>query len=916
MRKSALFVLFILFISNSVFGQTEKTITISFDNKDLKEAILQLEDSTDTQFFFQEEWLKGQTVSGNFNDVPLRSILDAILQNTSLNYLIRGNQVIILNNLLVYDTLPDNYFNEGTNNSDGTIPPIFQEQYSGMDNKDINKVESIGRQKSQDKATSYTLSGVLKNSKTGEPISDMTISTADRKFYATTNASGYYKINLPAGLNTLETSLIGYERKIREVVVYGDGNLNMSVVENTEMLGEVVIESNKNENVRAAALGVTSIDIEKIKEIPLVLGERDMFKVATTLPGITTAGEGAQGYNVRGGRADQNLILLDEGVIYTPSHFLGFFSAINPFTTESLDIYKASIPAEYGGRLSSVFDIESKDGNFNKISGEGSIGPITGNLSLEVPVIEDKASLIVGGRATYSGYILRSLDEPSLKNSEASFYDAIAKYKHKFNANNSVQGTVYYSNDKFSITSDSIYKYSNRLVSLQWAHNFNEKSRANLILVNSKYNYNILFDGDQNNDFDFGYEINETQVKLNLNYALSEKHKFTYGLSSKLYGIDPGTIKPTSENSDIALQKSDREQGLESALYFADLYKVNEKILFDLGIRYSFYAALGEATQNVYEDNAPKSAGTVKEVKTYGNNEIIKTYGGPEFRLSGRYLFTPSLSIKAGYNRTIQYIHLLSTNTTISPTDIYKLSDLNIEPQRADQYSVGLFKNIEEKDLEFSLEGYYKQMDNILDYKTGAQLILNENLETELLNGEGRAYGIEFLARKNKGRLNGYFGYTYSRSEIKLNSEIQSERVNNGAYFPANYDKPHDFSLVGNYKLTKRYSISSNFVYQTGRPVTYPVGRFIFAGEEQVVYSDRNEFRIPDYYRLDIGVNIEGNHKKNKLAHSFINISVYNVLGRNNPYSVFFVNDDGKIKALKTSIFSVPVPTITYNFKF
>ncbi|MCB0455753.1 MAG: TonB-dependent receptor, partial [Aequorivita sp.] len=436
------------------------------------------------------------------------------------------------------------------------------------------------------------------------------------------------------------------------------------------------------------------------------------------------------------------------------------------------------------------------------------------------------------------------------------------------------------------------------------------------ILVSSQYKYGINYEADANENFDFGYELNEYQAKLNFNYKLSNKHKLSYGLSSKLYTIDPGNIEPIGAISDVKAKKIDRERGLESAVYLADLFEVTDKLLLDLGLRYSFYSALGPATQNVYEDGVPKSESSIVEVKEFGKNESIKTYGGPEYRISARYLLGNDFSVKAGFNRTIQYLHLLSTNTTQSPTDIWKLSDLNIAPQRANQYSLGFFKNLSGKDVEFSIEGYYKTMQDLLDYKIGAQLILNDDLETDLLQGEGRAYGVEFLVKKNSGRFNGYVGYSYSRSEVKLDSQLMQERVNNGEFFPANYDKPHDFSVVANYKLTKRFSFSGNFTYQTGRPITYPIGRYVIAGEEQVLYSDRNQFRIPDYYRLDLGVNIEGNHKLKKLAHSFINISVYNVLGRNNPYSVFFVTEEGQIKAYQTSIFSVPVPTITYNFKF
>ena len=336
----------------------------------------------------------------------------------------------------------------------------------------------------------------------------------------------------------------------------------------------------------------------------------------------------------------------------------------------------------------------------------------------------------------------------------------------------------------------------------------------------------------------------------------------------------------------------------------------------DLGLRYSFYAALGESSQNIYQEGLPKGEGTLLETKDFDNNEVIETYGGLEVRASTRYFLSPSLSVKAGYNNTFQYIHTLSSNTTVSPTDTWKLSDVNIEPQRADQISLGFFKNFDDNKYELSLESYYKKTHNILDYKVGAQLLLNESIETEVLQGEGKAYGVELLLKKSEGRLNGWLGYTYSRTFTKLDSEFLEERINNGEYFPSNFDKPHDISLVTNYKFTKRYSFSANFVYQTGRPVTFPVGSYFLGGSEYALYSDRNKFRIPDFYRLDLSLNIEGNHKIKKFAHSFWNISVYNVLGRNNPYSVFFVTEDGSLQAYQSSIFSIPVPTITYNFKF
>ncbi len=920
MKNEHLLLLLIMLISLwKVRAQNNQNINIQFENTPLKEAVLQLEEASSFSFYFDEDWLKGYFVSKAFENESITVVLDGIFENTNINYLVRDEKIILVNNSYIYTNLPENFFNgaaEKKTYKQENIAPIFQEEYTSQTTIQHRKLVTIGKQLPNSANKTYVLSGTFTNSSTGEPLQNLSISTVDRSKYAVTDSNGYFNLRLPYGLNKLETNLLGFEKIRQDVIMYGDGEIKLRLRENTESLEEVVVKSKKDVNVRDAVVGVTSINIESVKTIPLVLGERDLLKVATTMPGIKTAGEGSSGFNVRGGRADQNLILLDDAVLYNPSHFLGFFSAVNPFTTGSMQVYKASIPAEYGGRLSSVFDIETKSGSMEKFKGEGSVGPITANLAIEAPIVKEKASVIAGFRATYSDWILRSLDEEQLKNSEASFYDGIVKYKHNIDNNNTLEGTVYFSKDRFSITSDSIFDYQNRLISFKYGHAFNEKNRAEVLFASSQYKYGINYEARANKDFDFGYELNEYQAKFNFNYKFSKQHKFTYGLSSKLYAIDPGNISPIGANSDVTEKSINREKGLESAVYFSDMFEVNDKLLLDIGLRYSFYASLGAATQNVYAEGVPKSENSIIEVKNYDNNEFIKTYGGPEYRISARYLLGNNFSVKGGFNTTIQYLHLLSTNTTMSPTDIWKLSDLNVEPQRASQYSLGFFKNLPDQSIELSVEGYYKKMKDILDYKVGAQLILNETLETELLQGQGKAYGVEFLLKKNEGRFNGYLGYSYSRSFVKLDSQLLQERVNNGNFFPANYDKPHDFTVVANYKLTKRFSFSGNFTYQTGRPITYPVGRFYFAGDEQVLYSDRNQYRIPDYFRLDLGVNIEGNHKRNKLAHSFINISVYNVLGRNNPYSVFFVNEAGQIQAYKTSIFSVPVPTITYNFKF
>ncbi|MBS9463463.1 TonB-dependent receptor [Flagellimonas sp. 389] len=921
-----LFLLICLTMVNVALGQNEgKRISLSFDDITISEALSKIEEVTDYEFYYLEEWLGTNLVSGEY-DSTIDVILEDILGKIEVNfYMLEANKVVLTKNSIVYDSLPEvfqkNNLNDTVKNQDFRLLdeadiPILAIR---SDSNSPTTIETfrVGKRNRGQRSRTATLKGIILNGTTGDPIPDLQIVVRNENRAAITNTDGAYEIRLPLGTHILEMIALGIENTKKRVVIYNDGSLDFTLNESLELLDEVIVEADADKNVANTTSGSERIDAEESKNIPLVLGERDVLRVATSLPGISTAGEGSAGFNVRGGKSDQNLILLDDAVVYNPQHFFGIFSALNPFAISSLNVYKGSFPSEYGGRLSSVFDIKTKNADVETIKGEASIGPVTSNAVIELPVIKDKSSLLLGGRGAYANWILRSLDEPDLENSEASFYDFLANYNHKINSNNSIKATGYYSRDDFSITSDSLFVYKNQLVSLKWDHAFNEKTTSSLVASNSQYDFDIEFDGDSNDDFLFGYKVNESEVKLKINHIKDSKFSYNYGIASKLYNIDPGDIEPLDENNSIVEPRSiNRERGLESAFFVSANLDITDKLSVEAGVRLSNFLALGQGSQAVFEEGQPRNQGSIIDTLDFERNEVIESFFNPEPRISARYLLNPSLSIKGGYGRTYQYIHRLSNNTTVSPIDTWKISDSNIKPQSADQFTLGLFKNIDGNTFELSLEGFYKRSDNILDFKTGAQILLNENIVLETLQGEGESYGVEFLIRKNKGKLNGWLGYTYSRSFIKFDSEFPEEQINNGDFFPSNFDKPHDLSLVTNYKFSKRFSLSTNFTYQTGRPVTVPVGSFSFDNSEFVVFSDRNSFRIPDFYRLDIGLNIEGNHKIKKFAHSFWTISIYNVLGRNNPFSVFFVTENGEVQGQQASIFNIPVPSITYNFKF
>ena len=915
-------ILVLFLVMQTGFAQEEKRATINFENESLKTALDKVEMTFGVKIFYSENWIPKKTITKNYSNENLETILNDLFQETLLNYYqLDDKEVILTQNSIIYDELPEGFFPDPEIEETRPVSteevaaegPVFYN--NANQNSEIETVR-IGKENAGNRQRSYLLSGKVLDKKTGEPISNLAIVLDGTGTGTSTDIDGNYELRLRPGMNIIRTKSLTSENVQKRVIIYNSGILNLNLSENLEQLGEVQISSNADKNIDNANAGQEQIDVENIKNIPLVLGERDIMKVAVTLPGISTTGEGSSGFNVRGGKSDQNLILLDDAVMYNPAHFFGIFSAINPFTSGEVNIYKGNIPAKFGGRLSSVFDIKTKDANTEEFQGEASIGPVTSNLAIQLPIVKEKAGLMIGGRSTYSDWILRSIDEESLNNSSAFFYDGIIKYNHKISENDELRATGYMSKDKFSITSDSIYSYENRLLTLHYNHRFNDRNRGQLILTNSDYKFNIDYENNLADNFESGYQINETEVKFDMTHILNSQHQFNYGISSKLYGIDPGEIKPIGDNSDILPITLQKERGLESAVYFSDEFEVSERLLLSAGFRFSTFSALGDSNVNIYAEGVPENRNSVIDTASFGNFEAIKTYGGPEVRLSGRYYLLDDLSVKASYNNTIQYIHTLSNNTTVSPTDTYRLSGYHLEPQRAQQFSLGLFKNFDSNVIETSIEGYYKTSSNTLDFKTGADLFLNENIETETIQGEGKSYGVEVLLRKNSGDFNGWIGYTYSRSFLKLDGEYREERVNDGEFFPSNFDKPHDFSFVGNYKLTQRFSFSANFVYQTGRPITYPVGQYTYSGTEYVLYSDRNQFRIPDYYRLDLSVNLEGNHKLIKLGHTFWNFSVYNVLGRNNPYSVYFVTKDGEVEGRQSSIFSVPIPTVSFNFQF
>lgn len=762
----------------------------------------------------------------------------------------------------------------------------------------------------------FVLSGKITAKKTGIPIAGASVFVVGKNQGTISDARGNYRLPLYYGAHRLRVEALGFAVQEMDLILHQEATLSFELEEEVEVLDEVVVSEGLNENLNSEMIGKSRLSALETKNIPLVLGEQNILKAATILPGVSTAGEAATGFNVRGGKADQNLILLNKGIIINPNHFFGIFQAINPFVVEELNIYKGNIPIEYEGRTSSVFEMKTKAVSTEEFQGKVSVGPITANALLEAPIRKNKSGVMVGFRSAHSDWLLRALDDPKLKKSSASFYDGILTYEDQLSVDDQLEASFYISNDAFQISSDSIYRYANRLATVNWRHRFSTKHNMQLHLSSSAYDFSITYDGNALRNFRSDFKMDIQSLRWQLNTSVGLKHKLTYGANAVHYGIAPGSITSFGGESLIQSETLLREKALEGSIFIADRFELSEKWVVNLGFQGALYTAIGPYVERGYDPSLPKSDETVVSETTLPDNDFFSKRFFPSYRFAARYKPNETFSFKFALLRIYQFIHSLTNNTTASPIDTWRISTNNLAPQASDQIALGAFFTSPNQMFELSLEGFYKKQQNLVDFKTGAELFLNQFIETEVLQGKGKAYGLEFLLRKKKGKHTGWLGYTYARTLIQLESAFLEERVNNGAFFPTNYDKPHDLSVIWNYALHSSWNFSANLIYQTGRPITIPNGNYVFNNAEYVLFSDRNQYRIPDYYRVDLGLNYDRQKKKAKALHASWSLSVYNVLGRNNPFSVYFVTDEGEIKGRQSSIFTVPIPSLTCNISF
>ncbi len=772
----------------------------------------------------------------------------------------------------------------------------------------------------------YTVSGYVKDAANGEVLIGATIAVASLGTGTTTNVYGFYSVTLPAGDYQLIYSYLGYQSNALAVSLHENKTLDIELNSADVELQEVVISDERPENnVQDVKMSREELKIEKVKSLPALFGEVDILKTIQLLPGIQTAGEGTTGLFVRGGSADQNLVLLDEATVYNPSHFLGFFSVFNPDAIKNLEIYKGGIPARYGGRLASILDIQMKEGNNKRLGISGGIGSISSRLTVEGPLKKNESSFILSGRRTYADLFLKLSSDEDISNNTLYFYDFNAKANYKFNDQNKLFISGYFGRDRFGVADQFGLNWGNATATVRWNHLFSERLFLNTSLIYSNFDYGFDIDTEVA-AFTWNSNLKEYNLKLDFNFFPNPENTLDFGYQATLHKFEPAKIIP-GEGTNFEQLLLDDKYALEQAVYIGNNQQINDRISLEYGLRYSLFQQIGPGIVYEYEPGTPYSDETITNTVEFESLENIKFYHGLEPRLGARYLLTSNSSIKASYNRMRQYLQIASNATAGLPIDRWIPADRYVKPLIGDQVALGYFRNLNQNMIEASVELYYKWMDHIIDFKSGSDILLNNNIETEISEGKGWAYGAEFMLKKNTGRATGWISYTLSRTRRQV------EDINGGLPYNARHDRTHDLALVGSYQVSPRLSISGNWVYSTGTAVSFPAGRYQLNGQSIPYYDPlkRNAYRMPDYHRMDLSVILDGKNKKKKRWQSNWSFSVYNVYARKNAFSITFdevtnndpgfdPDEDGPVitkgpAAIKTYLFSI-IPAVTYNFKF
>lgn len=892
---------FTLFITISASAQSiqEKLITGKFQQTSLQDFFNVLEKEYDIHFFYRSEWIKSYAINQEFKEKPLIQVLNLIFDKQALTYrFFQNNSVVIFPR------------------------SIDARQKTGSDEPQLLV---IGDPLNEGRYPSAQLKGKILDGKNSEPLAGAIVFHPQTGIGTTTNSSGKYEIDLPTGEYNIQISFMGYEVQNQKIKLIENGTADFDLFEESHNLEEVTI-TGEDTKASKAQMSMVKVNSRILKELPVLMGEADIIKSVIMMPGVQSVGEMSSGFNVRGGNNDQNLILLDGAPVFNTSHLFGFFSMINPDAVKDVTLFKGGIPASYGERISSIMDVQLKEGNSENLKFYGGIGLINSRFTLEGPFVKKKKStFLVGGRSTYSDWLMRQSRNVQFMNSVAHFYDVNGTLNLSLGTNNTLKLMGYISNDVFNLNSNSLYTYGNLIGSANWKTNISKHVISNLNLAYSKYDFR-LDQKDPNvraDDYALITGLEYGSMKYILSWVPSEKHRINTGFQVIGYKILPGEIRPSGEPTNVIPEKVANEQSMEMGVFLDNDFDLSPSTAINLGLRYARFMSMGPTTVLEYDPKQTINSGSVIDSTTYGAGDVAQMYHGIEPRISMKFNISDGGSFRLSYQRIHQFMNQVSNTSVISPADFWKSSDAHIQPLISDQFAVGLFKTPQKGLFETSAEVYYKKLQNLLEYKNGAVLVMNHHVEADIINADGYSYGLELYAKKNQGRLNGWISYTYSRTMRQTDNQFPEEVINAKKHYPSVYDKPHDLSTVLNYQISRRWRFSGNFVLSSGRPVTLPEQKYDFQGRQIVYYSDRNKYRMPPYHRMDVSITLDENLRRKRMWKGSWTFSVYNLYGRKNPYSVFYRKEPSiqqvnksQYAIYKLSVIGVPVPSITYNFKF
>lgn len=900
----------------------EQSITFSgrFEEAGFKEFTDAVEGQTDITFYYRDSWVKEIYVTLEGSGLSLLPILDSILNPVGMNYFLdEWNHLFITDGTTLISGLPEY---AGEDSSTAVKPDTEESELTSAEQNYIDgrseRVPEVIHVGAADRAISgrkALVTGKINDADTGEPLIGTTVYIRTLELGASTNSDGRFSLLVRPGSYEVECNNMGMEPLPFTMVVHSAGDLSLVMTRTLIPLDEVVITAGKADNVSGSQMGYERLNYSILKQVPLVMGERDILNVVKLLPGVQSVGEGTAGYNVRGSGADQNMIYIDKVTIYNSSHLFGFFTSFNPEIISDFTLYKSNLPASYGGRLASFFDVKTKQGNMKRFSARAGISSVSAYAAVEAPIRKEKSSIALSARTTYSDWMLKYMEDPTLQNSEAGFYDLSGVYTLNASDKTRLKVFGYLSRDRFKLGKSQEYVYGNTGAAVDLYHRFNQRISGSMALIYSRYQFTNRDTQISSAGFEHPYDINHYELKADFDWLSLGKHKLTFGGSGIYYHLDRGVIAPYGGSSLVEPLNLGLENGVESAVYLADEISLTDRLKVYAGLRFSSFFALGPSETRIYTPGLPPVEENIEDTLNVGGGEVSKAYAGLEPRLSVRYLLADNTSVKASYNRGYQYLFVLSNTIAMAPTDQWKLVDYHTAPQYLDQISAGIYQDLPRAGLSASVELYRKWGHDIVEYRDGAGFTESPHVESVTLQGDQKAYGVETMFRKNSGALNGWVSYTWSRSFMIVDLPGSGEQINGGKPYPSNYDRPHNFSLVLNYRRGRRVSLSGNLVYMTGRPATYPVSVYYEYDVPYIHYSDRNKYRFPDYFRIDLSMNIEGSLRKHKMFHSFWMIGVYNLTGRDNAYSVYFKNENGFVKGYKLSIFAQPIITVSWNVK-